>query len=101
MINVALTDDLHRLLRNKVENGEFPNEEAVIEEALKCFLVQEPSRGDRQTSAPTEILGERLPGPFIEDQTSLAPVELPRAGREIDCVYLHDVTRQPSLLPGE
>jgi Arc/MetJ-type ribon-helix-helix transcriptional regulator len=101
MINVALKDDLQRLLRNKVDNGEFPNEEAVIEEAVRCFLVQESSRGHRQTSAPTEILEERLPGPFIEDQTSLASVELPRGVREIASLYLHDATRQPSLSPGE
>ena len=69
MINIALTDYIQRLLRKKVDNGEFPNEEAVVEEALKCFLIQEPSQGRRQTSSPTEILEERLPGPFIEDQT--------------------------------
>ncbi len=101
MINVALTDDLQRLLRNKVDNGEFPNEEAVIEEALKCFLIQKPTEGGRQAIAPTEIRDERLPGPFIEDQTSLAPVELPRPGREIARVYLHDAARQPNLFPGE
>ncbi len=101
MINIALTDDLQRLLRKKVDNGEFPSEEAVVEEALKCFLIQEPSQGRRQTSSPTEILEERLPGPFIEDQAALAPVELPRPGREIACSYLHDATRQPNLFPGE
>ena len=101
MINIALTDDLQQLLRKKVDNGEFPNEEAVVEEALKCFLIQEPSQGRRQTSSPTEILEDRLPGPFIEDQTALAPVELPRSGQEIACSYLHDATRQPNLFPGE
>ncbi|MGO9599163.1 MAG: hypothetical protein ACLP7Q_14335 [Isosphaeraceae bacterium] len=43
MINITLTDDLQRLFRKKVDNGEFLNEEAVVEEALKCFLIQEPS----------------------------------------------------------
>jgi Arc/MetJ-type ribon-helix-helix transcriptional regulator len=101
MMNIALKDDLQRLLRKKVENGEFPNEEAVVEEALKCFLIQEPSRGHRQAGSPTEILEERLPGPFIEDLTALAPVELPRPGREVACPSLHDATRQPTLFPGE
>jgi len=101
MINIALTDDLQRLLRRKVENGEFPNEEAVVEEALKCFLIQEPSHGRPQTSSLTEILEARLPGPLIEDETALAPVELPRAGRDIACSYLQDATRQPNLFPGE
>ena len=46
MMSIALTDDLQRLLRKKVENGQFPNEEAVVEEALRrqhaapCFPVQ-------------------------------------------------------------
>jgi len=100
MINIALTDDLQRLLRSKVENGEFPNEEAVVEEALKCFLTQEPSHGRPQLSSLTENLEARVPGPFIEDEAALAPVELPRLGREIACSYLHDATRQPNLFPG-
>ena len=27
----------------KVENGHFPNEEAVVEEALRLFLVEAPT----------------------------------------------------------
>jgi Arc/MetJ-type ribon-helix-helix transcriptional regulator len=101
MINIALTDDLQRLLRKKVETGEFPNEEAVVEEALKCFLIQEPSRGRPQPSTAAEVSGERLPGPFLEDETALAPVELPRPSRETACSSLQDATRQPDLFPGE
>ena len=100
-MNIALADDLQRLLQKKVDDGEFPNEEAVVEEALKYFLLQEPSQMRRQTSSPTEILEERLPGPFIEDMSTLAPVELPRPGRETVCSTLHDTTRQPTLFPGE
>ncbi len=47
MMNIALTDDLQRLLRKKVENGQFPNEEAVIEQALSLFLTEEPPTTDR------------------------------------------------------
>jgi hypothetical protein len=100
-MNVVLTDDLQRLLRSKVENGDFPDEEAVAEEAVKCFLAQELSRGRRQGNSPTEVLEVRLPGPFLEDQTALAPVELPRPGREVACSSLPDGTRQPTLFPGE
>jgi hypothetical protein len=39
MMNIALTDDLQRLLRKKVENGQFPNEEAFIEQALRLLLI--------------------------------------------------------------
>ena len=100
-MNIALKDDLQRLLRKRVENGDFPNEEAVVEEALKSFLIQEPSRGPRQADTPTEILEVRVSGPFIEDQTALASVDLPRHGREIACPSLHDATRQPTLFPGD
>ena len=65
MMNIALSDELQRLLRRKVDNGEFPNEEAVVVEALEYFLLQEPPEGRRPTSSPTEIIEERLPGPFI------------------------------------
>src|SRR5208337_3041049 len=100
-MNIALTDDLRRLLRKKVENGQFPNEEAVVKEALIRSLIEEPSQGKPQKSSATEILEVRLPGPFIEDETALAPVDLPRPGRETACSYLHGTTRQPTLFPGE
>jgi len=100
-MNIAFTDDLQRLLRKKVENGQFPSEEAVVKEALKRFLIEEPFQASSRTSSKTEILKERLPGPFIEDETVLAPVELPRPGREIACSYLREATRQPSPFPGE
>jgi hypothetical protein len=100
-MNIALKDDLQRLLRKRVENGDFPSEEAVVEEALKSFLIQEPSRGPRQAGSPTEILEVRLPGPFIEDLTALAPADLPRHGRQTAGPSLHDATRQPTLLPGD
>jgi len=54
MMNIALTDDLQRLLRKKVENGQFPNEEAVIEEALTLFLIEEPDVGQAPTSSATD-----------------------------------------------
>jgi len=54
MMKIALTDDLQRLLRKKVENGQFPNEEAVVEEALRLFLIEEPDNGQPPTSSATE-----------------------------------------------
>ena len=54
MMNIALTDDLQRLLRKKVENGQFPNEEAVVEEALRLFLIEEPDNGQPPMSSATE-----------------------------------------------
>ena len=96
-MNVALTDELRGLLRVKVESGQFPNEEAVIEEALRLFLIEKPHRASEASGQETE----RLPGPFLEDDAAPAPGDLPRSGQEIACLYLHDVTRQPDLFPGE
>ena len=53
-MNIALTDDLQRLLRKKVENGQFPNEQAVVEQALRLFLIEEPDQGQAPTSPATE-----------------------------------------------
>jgi Arc/MetJ-type ribon-helix-helix transcriptional regulator len=99
-MNIALTDDLQQLLRNKVDNGQFPNEEAVVKEALKRFLVDEASERASVTNLSAELVEKRVPGPFIEDETALA-VDLPRAGSEIACSYLPREVRQPSIFPGE
>jgi Arc/MetJ-type ribon-helix-helix transcriptional regulator len=101
MITIALRDDLEILLRRKVETGEFPTEEAVVEQALECFLIQETSHRRMQTNSPPEIKERRLPGPFLEDDAALPPVDLPRSGRRISCSYRHATARQPSLFPGE
>ena len=53
-MNIALTDDLQRLLRKKVENGQFPNEQAVVEQALRLFLIEEPDQGQTPMSSTTE-----------------------------------------------
>jgi len=62
MMNIALTDDLQRLLRKKVENGQFPNEEAVIEQALRRFLIEEPDQGQPSMSSATEAEKENDEG---------------------------------------
>jgi Arc/MetJ-type ribon-helix-helix transcriptional regulator len=96
-MNVALTDDLQGLLRMKVENGQFPSEQAVIEEALRLFLTKEP---DEEHARGGQEKG-RVPGPFLEDEAAPAPGDLPRSGQEIVCLYLYGVTRQPGLFPGD
>jgi Arc/MetJ-type ribon-helix-helix transcriptional regulator len=100
-MNIALTDDLQRLLGQRVENGQFPNEEAVIKEALKRFLIDElipdSSREHSGTDAPTE----RLPGPFLEDEATVAPLDLPRSGQKISCSYPRNAPRLPDLFPGD
>jgi Arc/MetJ-type ribon-helix-helix transcriptional regulator len=53
-MNIALADDLQRLLKKKVETGQFPNEEAVVEEALRLFLIEDPDNGGPATSSEIE-----------------------------------------------
>jgi hypothetical protein len=100
-MNIALTDDLQRLLRSKVETGQFPDEQAVVAEALRRFLIPEPVPARPRPGFGTEVQGERLPGPFLEDETVLPPVELPRPGQALACSSPHDTTRLPTLFPGE
>jgi Arc/MetJ-type ribon-helix-helix transcriptional regulator len=54
IMNIALTEDLQRPLRRKVENGQFSNEQAVVEEALRVFLIEESKSGPPLTSSATE-----------------------------------------------
>ncbi len=54
-MNIALSDDLERLLRKKVENGQFPNKEAVVEQALRLFLLEEPDLGQASMTSVTAL----------------------------------------------
>jgi Arc/MetJ-type ribon-helix-helix transcriptional regulator len=54
IMNIALTEDLQRLLRKKVENGQFPNEQAVVEQALRLFLIEEPNQRQSPMSSANE-----------------------------------------------
>ena len=100
-MNVALTDDLQQLLRKKGEAGLFPSEEAVVETAVRLFLIEGPDKERSEASDTYRQENERLPGPFIDDEAMSAPGDLPRSGQEITCLYLHDVTRRPDLFPGD
>ena len=99
-MNIALTEDLQRLLREKVENGQFPNEEAVVCEALRTFLTGE-AHERTQTGTFAQHQCRRTPGPFIEDEMVLPPMTLPRPGSEVACSCLIDATRLPDRFPGE
>jgi Arc/MetJ-type ribon-helix-helix transcriptional regulator len=54
-MNIAFTNELQQLLRRKVENGQFPNEEAVVREAVRLYLtgeVQERPQTDTEAQGP-------------------------------------------------
>ena len=69
--DVVLPDDLQRALISKVESGQFPSKGAIIEEALRSFLVEEPAQEAPEKDRAAEPRPERLPGPFIEDERRL------------------------------
>jgi putative addiction module CopG family antidote len=45
-MNIPLTNDLKEFLQKKVQSGEFPSEEAVVEAALKRLQGEETSTLD-------------------------------------------------------
>jgi hypothetical protein len=100
-MNIALADDVQELLRTKVANGQFPNEETLVNEVLRQFLTALPRQEHSSTSPTLEYDEERLPGPFIEDETVLAPVDLPRPGRVTPRTALPAARREPDFIPGE
>jgi Arc/MetJ-type ribon-helix-helix transcriptional regulator len=100
-MNITLTDDLQQMLRRKVADGQFPDEEAVVQEALRQYLTGETLQGRPPTSISIELDKERLPGPFLEDETVLAPADLPRPGRESARTSMHIARREPGPFPGE
>ena len=61
--DVVLPDDLQRALISKVESGQFPSKGALIEEALRSFLVEEPAREAPEKDRLTEP-ESKPPEPF-------------------------------------
>jgi putative addiction module CopG family antidote len=60
-MNVSLTDDLNDFVQKKIENGQYPSEEAVIEAALKRLRDQ---AGESQKNGPT--IDEFIDHEFVE-----------------------------------
>ena len=98
--DVVLPDDLQRALISKVQSGQFPSKGAVIEQALRSFLVEEPAQDDPEGDRATKP--ERLPSPFILDEWAFGPGDIPRSGgQKVRCRFLRDEIRWPDLFPGE
>ena len=78
-MNVSLSNDLKDFVREKVQNGEFPSEEAVVEAALRRYQEQE-------APAPEKLIDHE----FVE-----------YCSRECDdSVSLEEVLRATSRIPG-
>ena len=50
-MNVSLDNDLIDFVRQKVESGQFPSEEAVLQEAVRRFRREDQDRGHSDTRA--------------------------------------------------
>jgi putative addiction module CopG family antidote len=59
--NVSLTDELKDFVQKKIENGQYPSEEAVIEAAIKRLRDQEY---EGQKTVPT--LDDAIDHEFVE-----------------------------------
>jgi Arc/MetJ-type ribon-helix-helix transcriptional regulator len=100
--DVVLPDDLQRALISKVESGQFPSKGAIIEKALRSFLIEEHAREAPDGDRATEPQPERLPSPFILDEWVFGPGDIPRSGgQRVRCRFLRDETRWPDRFPGE
>jgi hypothetical protein len=99
-MNLTLTDDLQRLLRSEVEKGQFPDEEAVVREAVRLFLTS-GTQGHPPTGTLPQPQDQRTPGPFLADEMVLPPVTLPRPDADDACSCLEDAARWPDRFPGE
>ena len=59
-MNVSLTNDLRDFVRQKVTSGEFPSEEAVLQEAVRRFRQEDQNgcRADDTEKATLEVMTE-------------------------------------------
>jgi putative addiction module CopG family antidote len=58
-MNVSLTDDLKDFVREQVESGAFPSEEAVLQEAVRRFRRDDRGggrAGDAEDAAPQDLI---------------------------------------------
>ena len=60
-MNVALTDEMRDFVQKKVENGQYPSEEAVIEAALQRLRDQEDPKAN-----PAPTLDELIDHDFVD-----------------------------------
>jgi putative addiction module CopG family antidote len=90
-MNVSLTNDLHSFVRQKVESGEFPSEEAVLQEAIRRFR-QADQDGYRADDAEKATLLQLIDWEAIES-----------CAREVegkDVPSIEEVRRMLAKIPG-
>jgi len=90
-MNVFLTNDLRDFVRQKVTSGEFPSEEAVLQEAVRRFC-QEDQNGCRADDAEKATLEDLIEYEAIE--SCARQVE----GKDVPSI--EEVRRMLSKIPG-
>ncbi len=56
-MNVSLSNDLRNFVRKKVESGDFPSEEAVLQEAVRRFQQEEqPGPGCEEKAMAEDLI---------------------------------------------
>ena len=100
--DVILPDDLQRALISRMESGQFASQEALIEEALRSFLIGKPAQESPEEDRATEPQPGRRPSPFILDEGTFGPGDIPRSGgQKVRCRFLPEEQRWPDRFPGE
>lgn len=82
-MGLSLNPDSREFIRRKVEGGQFPSEEAVIEAALARLREQDEGRG------PTPVLDDLIDHEFVaycerEADESVTPEDVLEAASKID-----------------
>jgi putative addiction module CopG family antidote len=90
-MNVSLTNDLREFVRRKVESGQFPSEEAVLQEAVRRFH-QEDQKGGHTSDA------EQAPPDDLIDQEAIAYCAREVEGKDVPSI--EEVRRMLSKIPG-
>jgi Arc/MetJ-type ribon-helix-helix transcriptional regulator len=96
-MNVPLSENWQRFVREEVRSGRFPSEAAVLEEALALLEQREHGRVRQQTTNGT---GPRPIGEIIDELMGDVPAEvldrLPADGAEQHDHYAYGTPKRPS-----
>jgi Arc/MetJ-type ribon-helix-helix transcriptional regulator len=90
-MNVSLTSDHRDFVRQKVANGQFPSEEAVVQEAMRRFRQEDQDgcrAGDVERSAPEHLI----------DYEAIAHCAREIEGKDVPSI--EEVRRMLSKIPG-
>jgi putative addiction module CopG family antidote len=89
-MNVSLTNDLRDFVRQKVESGQFPSEEAVLQEAVRRYRQEEEGSGaaDAENASSQDLI----------DSEAIAYCAREVEGKDVPS--LEEVRRMLSKIPG-